>query len=116
MPFYTTSSHLRHLSGKSYKLLRQSGYIELPSQRTLRDYIHHLPKFIGFSADVDHHLVRSIDVSIERNRYMTLVMDEVHIKDLVYDKHEGELMGFINFGETNFLLDFEMTPSGEVMD
>lgn len=38
-----------------------------------------------------------------------LVMDEVHIKeDLVYDKHEGSLMGFVNLGSiNNHLLRFE---------
>ena len=42
-------------------------------------------------------------------------MDEVHIKDdLVYDKHEGTLIGFVNLGETNNnLLDFEASLSGE---
>lgn len=34
-------------------------------------------------------------------RYVTLVMDKVHIKeDLVYDKHEGTLVGFVNLGDT----------------
>ena len=42
-------------------------------------------------------------------RYVGLVMDEVHIKDdLVYDKHEGTLVGFVNLGGTNnCLLQFE---------
>ena len=42
-------------------------------------------------------------------------MDEVHIKeDLVYDKHEGTLVGFANLGDTNnHLLQFEATLRGD---
>ena len=40
-------------------------------------------------------------------------MDEVHIKeDLVYDKHEGTLLGFVNLGDTNnCLLQLEVALS-----
>ena len=42
-------------------------------------------------------------------------MDEVHIKeDLVYDKHEGTLVGFVNLGDTNnHLLQFEAALQGD---
>ena len=42
-------------------------------------------------------------------------MDEVHIKDdLIYDKHEGTLVGFANLGDTNnHLLQFEASLSGD---
>ena len=34
------------------------------------------------------------------NRYVFLIMDEVHIKqDLVFDKHFKTLLGFVNIGE-----------------
>lgn len=44
---------------------------------------------------------------------MILVIDEIHIKEeLVYDKHEGCLIGFVNLGETNNqLLEFESALS-----
>ena len=40
-------------------------------------------------------------------------MDEVHIKEeLVYDKYEGNLIGFVNLGATNNqLLEFEAAIS-----
>ena len=39
-------------------------------------------------------------------------MDEVHIKnDLVYDKHQGCLIGFTNLGDN--LLNFESVLSGD---
>ena len=44
-------------------------------------------------------------------------MDEVHIKeDLIYDKHEGTLIGFVNLGDTNnHLLHFEAALSNDVL-
>ena len=103
---------------KWYEMLRKSGCIQLSSQHTLRDYTHYISTQIGFSAEIDEQLIRSIDLSIERNRYVTLVMDEVHIKeDLVYDKHEGKLVGFVNLGEmNNHLHDFESALLGNTKD
>lgn len=62
--------YLRHLSGKAYYMLRYSGCVQLPSQRTLRDYTHYTSTTIGFSVDVDRQLRDAIDFSKERNRYM----------------------------------------------
>ena len=45
--------YLRHISGKGYKMLRNSGCIHLPSQRTLLDYTHYTTTTIGFSVEVD---------------------------------------------------------------
>ena len=50
-------------------MLRDSGCIQLPSQRTLRDYTHYISAGIGFSAEVDKQLRDSIDTSEEKNRY-----------------------------------------------
>ena len=49
------------------------------------------------------------------NRYVTLVMDEVHIKeDLVYNKHQGHLIGFVDLGNANNkLLEFEAATNGD---
>ena len=107
--------YLRHLSGRSYELLRESGCICLPSQRTLRDYTHYIPAKVGFSPEVDKQLVDMIDFTQEANTYISLVIDEVHIKeDLVYDKHEGSLIGFANLGDiNNHLLSFERSLADE---
>lgn len=107
--------YLRHLSGKSYELLRSSGFIKLPSQSTLRDYTHYITTTIGFSTEVDKELLDVSFLSNELNRYIVIIMDEVHIKnDLVYDKHQGCLIGFTNLGDTNDrLLQFESALSEE---
>ena len=59
--------YLRHLSGKAYELLRDSGCVRLPSQRTLRDYTHYISASVGFSAEVDEQLLHVCDLSVERN-------------------------------------------------
>ena len=106
--------YLRHLSGASYEMLRTSGCIRLPSQQTLRDYTHYIQTSIGFSAEVDKEIVRCADLSEELHKYVILVIDEVHVKEeLVHDKHQGNLIGFVNLGETNnHLLQFEETLQG----
>ena len=107
--------YLRHLSGQAYEMLRESGYIRLPLQRTLRDYTHYIPARVGFSMEVDQQLIDMVDFSKERNSYVGLILDEIHIKeDLVYDKHEGTLIGFSNLGEiNNHLMRFEKDLNGE---
>lgn len=85
---------MRHLSGKGYETLRQSGAIHLPSQRTLRDYTYYTEAKHGFSVTVDNQLrnMAKIDTCTEREKYVVLLMDEMHIRDdIVYDKHTGTL-------------------------
>ena len=55
--------YLRHVSSRGYEVLRNSGVISLPSQRTLRDYTHFLESVPGFSADVDEMLMEVSKVS-----------------------------------------------------
>ena len=64
---------------------------------------------------MDEQLLRMADMSKEMNKYVGLVFDEVHIRaDLVFDKHEGSLMGFVNLGEVNnHLMRFEGEVLGE---
>ena len=85
--------YLRHLSSSAYEMLRESGVITLPSQRTLRDYTYYTKASTGFSADVDAQLMRAANPETckEREKLVAILMDEMHIKeDLVYDKHTGE--------------------------
>ena len=82
--------YLRLLLGKAYETLRESGIIELPSQRTLRDYTHYCRTAIGFLHEIDQNLVEVADLSQNLHKYVVLIIDEMHIKEeLVYDKHEG---------------------------
>lgn len=56
--------YLRHLSGKAYETLRNTGVMQLPSQRTLRDYTHYVPATIGFSSQVDQMLLDTLKVRV----------------------------------------------------
>ncbi len=101
--------YLRHLSGKAYDMLRDSGCIKLPSKRTLRDYTHCVASTSGFSADVDRYLLKLLSKYSDFQKNFVLVMDEMYIKeDLVYNKVTGALVGFANLGDINsHLLQFQ---------
>ena len=84
--------YLHHLSSSAYETLRCSGAVRLPSQRTLRDYTHYTKASCGFSVEVDRQLMdaASVDSCPERENYIIILMDEMHIKEnLVYNKYTG---------------------------
>ena len=69
--------YLRLISSRVYDVLRNSGVVTLPSQRTLRDYTHFVESVPGFSTDVDEMLmevskVLSCQVSVKSHRYNLL--------------------------------------------
>ena len=96
--------NLKLLSSAAYHSLRTSGFLTLPSERTLRDYSHFIKSPAGFSSDLDQFLAEEADVDHlpDWKRHITLVLDEMKIKEcLVYDKHETEVIGFADVGEIN---------------
>lgn len=83
----------------SYRALRSSGALVLPSERTLRDYTHWMKSDAGFSESVDRELLKEakIDSVDDFQKHVCLVFDKVRIKeDLVYDKHSLQIIGFVN--------------------
>ena len=99
---------MQYLSSGAYEALTESGIIKLPSQRTLRDYTHHIEAAPGFSTDTDILLMKAaeIDVCPDRDRNVLLLIDEMYIKEgLVYDKHKGNFIGFCNLGSINRCLE-----------
>ena len=101
--------NLKLLSSAAYHSLRTSGFLTLPSEHTLRDYTHFIKSPAGFSSDLDQFLAEEADVDHlpDWKRHITLVLDEMKIKEcLVCDKHETEVIGFADVGEsTTILLD-----------
>ncbi len=112
--------YFRHRSSGAYETLRDSGVLRLSSQRTLRDYTYYVKAHVGFSHEVDKQLMDAACVQTckEWQKCVAIIFDEMHIpKDLVYDKHTGEIIGFTNLGEINLYLQefersLEATPSG----
>ncbi len=100
-------------------MLRKSGCIELPSQRTLRDYTHHTKSTVGFSVELDRQLIDDAQVQSlsECETHVCLIGDEMHVKeDLVFDKFSGELTGFVNLGDINHhlhLLEEQLDSPGD---
>lgn len=93
-----------HRSSSAYETLRESGCIQLPSQRTLRDYTYFVESSFGFSAEIDQMIMDAAKILTcpEREKFVILLLDEVHIReDLVYDKHAHTIIGFANLGEVN---------------
>ena len=96
--------NLRLISSAAYHAMRSSGFITLPSERTLRDYTNYIKGKLGFQQQVLEMLQResNIDSLPESKRYVILTLDEMKIKeDIVYDKNTGEMTGFINLGDIN---------------
>ena len=109
--------YLRHRSSGAYDMLRESGCLKLPSQRTLRDYTHFVEAATGFSTEIDEMVAQAanIDECEVYQKHVLLILDEMHIReDLVFNKHSGELVGFVNLGDINqHLVAFEQALSGE---
>ena len=87
--------YLRHLSSSAYEVVRESGAIRLPSQRTPRDYTYHTKAGTGFSNGVDKQLkiAAKLPSCPEREKCVILIFDEIHLReDLSYDKHTGKFV------------------------
>lgn len=96
--------NLKLISSTAYEAMRSTGFIRLPSQRTLRDYTHWAKAQAGFPLEVDHQLrqAANIDQLEDWQKYTVLTFDEVRIKsDLVYHKDTGNLIGFVDIGKIN---------------
>lgn len=52
--------NLKLLSSSAYHAMRTSGFLKLPSERTLRDYIHYFSSKPGFQKEVHDLLLESI--------------------------------------------------------
>ena len=107
--------NLKLLSTSAYHSLRTSGFIKLPSERTLRDYTNFFQSKVGFQPEVDSMLLQEaqIDKLPDNKRYIVLLFDEMKIcENLVYDKHHARVIGFVQIGEVNDeLAQFEQTDN-----
>ncbi len=84
--------------------------------RTLRDYTNCVKASSGFSSEVDRQLMQAMSINTCEpwQKLVVLLLDEMHVREnLVFDKHTGRLVGFVDLGEVNnHLLEFERTLKG----
>ena len=99
--------NLKLISSAAYHTVRTSGFLRLPSERTLRDYTHYFKSQPGFQPELNQHLQKEIRINSlpQSKRYVALLIDEMKIKeDLVYDKHTGQIIGFVSVGDLGDIL------------
>ena len=92
-------------SSSAYSELRYdpekgSGVLVLPSLRSLRDYRNYIRPTRGCNPKVVWDLKEKTKEFSEQERYVAILLDEMKIQDdLVWDKHTGELIGFVDLGD-----------------
>ena len=100
--------YLQYKSSSAYEALRSTGVIKLPSGRTLRDYKHFAPPVTGFSSEYDKQLLDLAKKSGVLSKHVGIMIDEMYVKGLVFDKHTGVLTGFLDLGDvTTHLIDYQ---------
>ena len=73
----------------------------------------------GIQPDVTKQLMEEakFDTLEEWQKYVAVVFDEAKIKNLVYNKHDCRIIGFIDYGDVNnSILEFERSLEGSIPD
>ena len=83
-----------------YDEKKQTGILILPSRRTLRSYKNYIRPKQGFNKEIITELCEKVKDFSEAEKNIVILMDEMKIQEnLVWDKHTGELIGFVNLGD-----------------
>jgi len=96
--------NMKLMSSCSYHAMRTAGFVTLRSERTLRDYTNYIKTAPGIQSEVlqQMRIEAKIDDLPESKRYVTLMLDEMSIKeDLVFQKHSCIMIGFVHLGSIN---------------
>lgn len=95
---------LHYASTSAYHFVTKSGFLSLPSERTLRDYTH----WCSVNNGVHFHFIQQMKKELDRQgvvgkkRLFCLLMDEMKVRSgLVFSKSTGELVGFSDLGTVN---------------
>ncbi|XP_012566352.2 uncharacterized protein LOC105850424 [Hydra vulgaris] len=99
-------------SASAYDELRSSNVLTLPSRRTLRDYKNFIRPKAGLNPPVIEELNKISINLVGYQRYVTLSFDEVKIQEkLVFNKHTGDIIGFVDLGEPDLYSTFQKEDS-----
>ena len=78
-----------------------TGILILPSRRRLRDYKNYIRPERGFNKSIINELKNKIKNFSYNEKFFVILMDEMKIQsNLVWDKHTGELIEYVNLGDT----------------
>lgn len=100
---YCLSLHAK--SASAYKDLRHdpktgTGILVLPSERRLRHYKNYIRPQRGFNSEIIDELKGKIANFTDDEKYICILLDEMKIQEnLVFDKHSGELIGYVDLGD-----------------
>ena len=87
-------------SGSAYDELRSTNILKLPSRRTLRDYKNAIRPCVGINPGIVAELIKTTSKLQGGQRFEVISFDEMKVKeDLVFDKHTGDLIGFVDLGD-----------------
>ena len=105
---------LDRLKTKLDKIVQSEGIVVDDESQ---DYTHYVDNKSGFSVDVDKMLIKASKANScpEREKCVLLLLDEMHIRQqLVFDKHSGSIIGYVNISEiVNHLAEFEERVSND---
>ena len=83
-----------------YNEKTETGFLILPSRRCLRDYKNYIRPQRGFNKDVVNELLEKVKHFSDNENFFVMLMDEMKIQEnLVWDKHTGDLIGYVDFGD-----------------
>ena len=83
-----------------YDEQKGTGFLILPSKRRLRDYKNYIRPERGFNPLIVKELMEKVKDFSEVERFVVLCFDEMKVEEnLVWDKHTGELIGFVDLGD-----------------
>ena len=74
---------MKLVSSAAYHTLRSSGFVQLPSERMLRNYTHYFSSQPGYQVDFNQQLQKEANIESlpESCRYVALLLDEMKIKE-----------------------------------
>ena len=79
-----------------------TGVLVLPSRRRLQDYKNYITPQRGFNPLIVKELKNKVKEFSDIEKYIVLLFDEIKIQEqLVWDKHTGELIGYVDLGDVD---------------
>lgn len=96
--------NLKYMLTTAYGAVRNSGFVSLPSERTLSDYTHWSSAHTGVQLEFIEHFQEMLEAEMKvcEQQVCAISMDEMKIKSgLVFSKRSGGLVGFVDLGDVN---------------